>query len=37
VVRVSACGAQLWLVNERSGAEQLIDANFWRARAQAGG
>ena len=35
VVRVSACGAQLWLVNERSGAEQLIDANFWRARAGA--
>lgn len=35
VVRVSACGGQLWLVNERSGAEQLIDVNFWRARAQA--
>ena len=34
VARVSACGSQLWLVNERSGAEQLIDANFWRARAR---
>lgn len=33
VLRVSACGSQLWLANERSGAEQLIDANFWRAKA----
>ena len=33
VSRVSPDGRQFWLVNERSGAEQLIDAEFWRARA----
>jgi hypothetical protein len=33
VARLSADGRQFWLVNERSGAEQLIDAEFWRARA----
>ncbi|MFG6465728.1 DEAD/DEAH box helicase [Roseateles sp. BYS87W] len=33
VVRVSADGHQFWLVNARTGAEQLIDAAFWRQRA----
>ncbi len=33
VSRISPDGGQFWLVNERSGAEQLIDAGFWRARA----
>lgn len=32
VSRVSPDGRQFWLVNERSGAEQLIDTEFWRAR-----
>ena len=35
VARLSPDGQQFWLVNERSGAEQLIDAGFWRARAAA--
>ena len=35
VLRVSACGGHLWLANERSGAEQLIDAGFWRTKARA--
>ncbi|TXI16945.1 MAG: DNA helicase [Roseateles sp.] len=35
VTRVSPDGRQFWLVNERSGAEQLMDADFWRARARA--
>jgi hypothetical protein len=35
VTRLSADGLQLWLVNERTGASQLIDAGFWRARARA--
>jgi hypothetical protein len=34
VSRVSPDGRQFWLVNERTGAEQLIDAEFWRARAR---
>jgi len=34
VTRLSPDGAQFWLVNERTGAEQLIDAGFWRARAR---
>jgi DNA replication ATP-dependent helicase Dna2 len=33
VARVSADGRQFWLVNARTGAEQLIDAEFWRQRA----
>ncbi len=33
VVRLGADGRQFWLVNERTGAEQLIDAAFWQARA----
>ncbi|PZP30947.1 MAG: DNA helicase [Roseateles depolymerans] len=33
VSRVSADGRQFWLINERSGATQLMDAAFWRARA----
>lgn len=33
VVEVSADGARFWLVNERSGARQMIDTAFWRARA----
>ena len=33
VVRVSPDGRQFWLVNARTGAEQLIDATFWRQRA----
>ncbi|MDT8999499.1 AAA domain-containing protein [Paucibacter sp. APW11] len=36
VCRVSPDGRQLWLLNERSGATQLIDAEFWRARAASG-
>lgn len=35
VVRLSADGRQFWLVNARTGAEQLIDAEFWRQRAAA--
>jgi hypothetical protein len=35
VVRLSPDGRQFWLVNERSGASQLIDTEFWRARARA--
>ena len=35
VARVSADGRQFWLVNARTGAEQLIDAEFWRQRAAA--
>jgi hypothetical protein len=34
VVRLSPDGRQFWLVNERSGAELLIDAGFWRLRAE---
>ncbi|WP_349741006.1 DEAD/DEAH box helicase [Roseateles cavernae] len=37
VSRLSPDGLQFWLVNEVSGAEQLIDAGFWRARALAEG
>ncbi|MDC6170903.1 C-terminal helicase domain-containing protein, partial [Paucibacter sp. XJ19-41] len=37
VSRLSPDGRQFWLVNEISGAEQLIDAGFWRARALAEG
>ena len=36
VVRVSPDGAQLWLVNARTGAQQLIDAEFWRRRVPRG-
>lgn len=35
VVRLAADGRQFWLVNERTGAEQLIDTGFWRTKAQA--
>lgn len=35
VDRVSPDGRQFWLVNERTGARQLIDAAFWQARARA--
>ncbi|WP_092949615.1 DEAD/DEAH box helicase [Roseateles sp. YR242] len=35
VARISTDGAQLWLINERTGASQVIDAAFWRARAAA--
>ena len=35
VAELSADGRQFWLVNERTGARQLIDAAFWRARALA--
>lgn len=35
VTRLSPDGRQFWLVNERSGAEQLFDAGFWRERAKA--
>ena len=31
--RVSPDGRQFWLRNERSGAEQLFDTAFWRAKA----
>jgi hypothetical protein len=34
VSRLSPDGRQFWLVNERTGAEQLFDADFWRARAR---
>ena len=34
VVRLSPDGRQFWLVNARTGAEQLIDVDFWRRRAQ---
>jgi hypothetical protein len=37
VVRVSPNGQQFWLVNARTGAEQLIDAAFWRQRAKEAG
>lgn len=37
VSRLSPDGRQFWLVNEISGAEQLIDVGFWRARALAEG
>ncbi|MEY3253855.1 MAG: hypothetical protein RL227_2828, partial [Pseudomonadota bacterium] len=30
---LSPDGRQFWLVNERSGAELLIDAGFWQSRA----
>ena len=33
VVRLSPDGRQFWLVNERTGAELLIDAGFWQSRA----
>ncbi len=36
VVRLSPDGRQFWLVNARTGAEQLIDVDFWRRRAQGG-
>jgi hypothetical protein len=35
VLRVSPDATQLWLVNQRSGAEQVFDVAFWRARALA--
>jgi len=34
VSRLSPDGRQFWLVNERTGAEQLFDAEFWRERAR---
>lgn len=34
VARISADGRQFWLINARTGAEQLIDAEFWRRCAQ---
>jgi hypothetical protein len=34
VSRLSPDRKQFWLVNERTGAEQLFDAEFWRARAR---
>jgi DNA replication ATP-dependent helicase Dna2 len=37
VSRVSPDGRQLWLINERTGASQVIDAEFWRQRARASG
>jgi DNA replication ATP-dependent helicase Dna2 len=33
VARISADGRQFWLVNARTGVEQLIDVAFWRERA----
>ncbi|OWQ93237.1 DNA helicase [Roseateles aquatilis] len=30
VARIAPDGRQFWLINERTGAEQLIDAGFWR-------
>ncbi|MEF7616344.1 AAA domain-containing protein [Aquincola sp. MAHUQ-54] len=33
VSRLAPDGRQFWLVNERTGAEQLFDVGFWRARA----
>ena len=35
VTRISPDGRQFWLVNERTGATQLIDTAFWRERARA--
>jgi hypothetical protein len=35
VSRVSQDGREFWLVNERTGLEQLMDASFWQARARA--
>ncbi len=35
VSRISPDGRQFWLVNERTGAEQLFDVGFWRAKASA--
>jgi len=35
VSRTSPNGLQFWLVNERTGAEQAIDTEFWRAKASA--
>lgn len=37
VARISADGRSFWLVNARTGAEQLIDVDFWRRRAQGAG
>ena len=37
VVRISADHRQFWLVNARTGAEQLIDVAFWRQRARGEG
>ncbi len=37
VTRISPDGAQFWLVNERSGASQLIDVAFWREKARTAG
>ena len=37
VARISADGHQFWLVNARTGAEQLIDVAFWRRRARGAG
>ncbi|GAA0765199.1 DNA2/NAM7 family helicase [Ideonella azotifigens] len=34
VSRLSPDGRQFWLVNERSGTEQLFDTEFWRAKAR---
>lgn len=34
VVRIAPDGQQFWLVNARTGAEQLIDAEFWRRRVE---
>ncbi len=34
VLRLSPDRKQFWLVNERTGAEQLFDAEFWRAKAR---
>jgi len=34
VVRLSPDGRQFWLINARTGAEQLIDTEFWRQRAR---
>jgi len=34
VARISADGRSFWLVNARTGAEQLIDVAFWQRRAQ---
>ncbi|MFG6440761.1 DEAD/DEAH box helicase [Roseateles sp. LKC17W] len=34
VARLSADGQSFWFINARTGAEQLIDAAFWRKRAQ---
>ncbi len=36
VTRVGANEQQFWLVNERTGAEQTIDTEFWRAKARGG-